>query len=84
MRELVEYPLLHPQVFVAIGAPTPRGLLLHGPPGCGKTHLARAIAGELNVAFIRIAAPEVVAGISGESEEKYHLYHMSLITTNDE
>lgn len=48
----------------------PRGILLHGPPGCGKTLLANAIAGELDVAFLRISAPEIVSGMSGESEQK--------------
>lgn len=48
----------------------PRGILLHGPPGCGKTLLANAIAGELNVAFLKISAPEIVSGMSGESEQK--------------
>ena len=48
----------------------PRGILLHGPPGCGKTLLANAIAGELGVAFLRISAPEIVSGMSGESEQK--------------
>lgn len=48
----------------------PRGILLHGPPGCGKTLLANAIAGELDVAFLKISAPEIVSGMSGESEQK--------------
>jgi len=48
----------------------PRGILLHGPPGCGKTLLANAVAGELGVAFLKISAPEVVSGMSGESEQK--------------
>lgn len=51
----------------------PRGILLHGPPGCGKTLLANAIAGELDVAFLRISAPEIVSGMSGESEQKVPL-----------
>ena len=44
----------------------PRGVLLHGPPGCGKTDLAHAIANECGVPFLRISAPEIVAGVSGE------------------
>ena len=43
---------------------------MHGPPGCGKTLLANAIAGELGVSFLRISAPEIVSGMSGESEQK--------------
>eukprot|EP00276_Gloeochaete_wittrockiana_P005799 CAMPEP_0184662832 /NCGR_PEP_ID=MMETSP0308-20130426/45141_1 /TAXON_ID=38269 /ORGANISM="Gloeochaete witrockiana, Strain SAG 46.84" /LENGTH=771 /DNA_ID=CAMNT_0027105117 /DNA_START=76 /DNA_END=2391 /DNA_ORIENTATION=+ len=70
VRELVEYPLTHPELYVHLGVQPPRGVLLHGPPGCGKTLLATAIAGELGVPFLRIAAPEVVSGMSGESEAK--------------
>lgn len=62
--------LKHPEVYQQIGVPPPRGLLLHGPPGCGKTLLAHAIAGELDLPFIKIAATEIVSGVSGESEEK--------------
>lgn len=70
VRELVEYPLTHPEVYRHLGVEPPRGILLHGPAGCGKTLLAHAIAGELGVAFIKISAPEIVSGMSGESEQK--------------
>ncbi len=70
VRELVEYPLRHPEIYQHLGVEPPRGLLLHGPPGCGKTLLAHAIAGELGVPFFKIAGPEVVSGVSGQSEEK--------------
>ena len=70
VRELVEYPLMHPEIYAHLGVEPPRGVLLHGPPGCGKTLLATAIAGELGVTFMRISAPEVVSGMSGESEAK--------------
>ena len=70
VRELVEYPLTHPEIYAHLGVEPPRGLLLHGPPGCGKTLLATSIAAELGVAFLRISAPEVVSGMSGESEAK--------------
>ena len=70
VRELVEYPLRHPEVFAWLGVPPPRGVLLHGPPGTGKTALAHAIATELGVPFFGVAAPELVAGVSGESEGK--------------
>ncbi|ESO87775.1 hypothetical protein LOTGIDRAFT_166366 [Lottia gigantea] len=60
----------HPEVYKQLGVTPPRGFLLHGPPGCGKTLLANAIAGELGLPFIKLAATEVVSGVSGESEEK--------------
>ncbi|EKE37391.1 hypothetical protein ENUP19_0305G0009 [Entamoeba nuttalli] len=70
VRELVEYPLLHPEIYKHLGIEPPRGILLHGPPGCGKTLLAKAIAGEVGVAFIEVSATELVGGMSGESESK--------------
>lgn len=68
--ELIGMPLSHPEVYMHIGTDTPRGVLLHGPPGCGKTVLANAIANELQVPFISISAPSIVSGMSGESEKK--------------
>uniref|UniRef100_V5HWH1 Putative nuclear aaa atpase vcp subfamily protein n=1 Tax=Ixodes ricinus TaxID=34613 RepID=V5HWH1_IXORI len=62
--------LKHPEVYKKLGVVPPRGFLLHGPPGCGKTLLAHAIAGELEMPMIKVAAPEIVAGVSGESEER--------------
>lgn len=70
VQELIEYPLKHPEVYSWLGVYPPRGVLLHGPPGCGKTALANAIANECKVPFLRISAPEVVSGMSGESEAK--------------
>lgn len=70
IRELIEYPLKHPEVYDWLGVDPPRGVLLHGPPGCGKTALANAIANECGVAFIKVSAPEIVSGMSGESEAK--------------
>nr|CCA19969.1 ribosome biogenesis ATPase RIX7 putative [Albugo laibachii Nc14] len=70
VKELIEYPLTHPEVYVHLGVEPPRGILLHGPPGTGKTMLANSIAGESGAAFIRISAPEIVSGMSGESEQK--------------
>jgi hypothetical protein len=58
------------QVYAWLGVEPPRGVLLHGPPGCGKTALAHAIANECSVPFLRVSAPEVVSGMSGESEAK--------------
>ncbi|XP_045393062.1 nuclear valosin-containing protein-like isoform X1 [Lemur catta] len=60
----------HPEVYHHLGVVPPRGVLLHGPPGCGKTLLAHAIAGELDLPILKVAAPEVVSGVSGESEQK--------------
>ncbi|NXT38527.1 NVL protein, partial [Pelecanoides urinatrix] len=60
----------HPEVYNHLGVVPPRGFLLHGPPGCGKTLLAQAIAGELELPMLKVAATEVVSGVSGESEQK--------------
>ncbi|XP_021102093.1 nuclear valosin-containing protein-like isoform X5 [Heterocephalus glaber] len=60
----------HPEVYHHLGIVPPRGVLLHGPPGCGKTLLAHAIAGELDLPLLKVAAPEIVSGVSGESEQK--------------
>lgn len=70
IRELVEWPLSRSYLYDQLGVDPPRGILLHGPSGCGKTLLANAIAGELNVPFLRLSAPEIVSGVSGESERK--------------
>ncbi|GAA97291.1 hypothetical protein E5Q_03969 [Mixia osmundae IAM 14324] len=66
--ELVAMPLCHPEIYLHTGVRPPTGVLLCGPPGCGKTMLAGAIAGELGVPFLNISAPSVVSGMSGESE----------------
>ncbi|XP_074846000.1 nuclear valosin-containing protein-like isoform X2 [Carettochelys insculpta] len=60
----------HPEVYNHLGVVAPRGFLLHGPPGCGKTLLAQAIAGELELPMLKVAATEIVSGVSGESEQK--------------
>uniref|UniRef100_A0A8C2Y8H7 Nuclear VCP like n=1 Tax=Coturnix japonica TaxID=93934 RepID=A0A8C2Y8H7_COTJA len=60
----------HPEVYLHLGVVPPRGFLLHGPPGCGKTLLAQAIAGELELPMLKVAATEMVSGVSGESEQK--------------
>ena len=70
IRDLIEYPLKHPEIYGWLGVEPPRGVLLHGPPGCGKTALANAIANECGVPFLRVSAPEMVSGMSGESEAK--------------
>ena len=68
IKQLVEYPLVRPEIYHHLGVDPPRGVLLRGPPGCGKSHLANAIAGQLGLPFFRISAPELVSGMSGESE----------------
>ncbi|KAG0284763.1 hypothetical protein BGZ96_010894 [Linnemannia gamsii] len=70
VKEYVMMPLAHPEVYAHMGVKPPRGILLHGPPGTGKTMMANAIAGSLGVPFITISAPSVVSGMSGESEKK--------------
>ena len=70
IRQLVEYPLVRPELYRHLGVDPPRGVLLRGPPGCGKTHLANAIAGQLGVPYFRVSAPELVSGMSGESEAR--------------
>lgn len=70
IKELILCPLMHPELYAWLGVDPPRGVLLHGPPGCGKTTLAHAIAQEARVPFFSIAATEIVSGMSGESEAK--------------
>eukprot|EP00443_Scrippsiella_acuminata_P069257 CAMPEP_0115392608 /NCGR_PEP_ID=MMETSP0271-20121206/11309_1 /TAXON_ID=71861 /ORGANISM="Scrippsiella trochoidea, Strain CCMP3099" /LENGTH=758 /DNA_ID=CAMNT_0002816195 /DNA_START=59 /DNA_END=2333 /DNA_ORIENTATION=- len=70
LRQLIVQPLAHPEVFAHLGVHPPTGVLLHGPPGSGKTKLAHAIAGTTGVAFFKVAATEIVSGMSGESEAK--------------
>ncbi|KAL6445350.1 hypothetical protein ACFW04_002273 [Cataglyphis niger] len=62
--------MVHPEILKQLGISPPRGFLLHGPPGCGKTLLAYAAAGELNIPLLKVAGPELVAGVSGESEAR--------------
>ncbi|PWN26847.1 AAA-domain-containing protein [Jaminaea rosea] len=66
--ELIAMPLCHPEIYSHTGVKPPRGVLLHGPPGCGKTMLAGAVAGDLGVPFLSVSAPSIVSGTSGESE----------------
>jgi transitional endoplasmic reticulum ATPase len=70
VRELVELPIKHPEIFLRLGIDPPSGILLYGPPGTGKTLLARAIANETEASFFSISAPEVVNKFYGESEKK--------------
>ncbi|GLI70242.1 hypothetical protein VaNZ11_015088, partial [Volvox africanus] len=68
IRELVELPLRHPQLFKTIGVKPPKGILLYGPPGSGKTLIARAVANETGAFFVVVNGPEIMSKLAGESE----------------
>jgi transitional endoplasmic reticulum ATPase len=70
IREMVELPMRHPELFDKIGVEAPKGVLLYGPPGTGKTLLAKAVAGETNAHFISLSGPEIMGKHYGESEER--------------
>jgi transitional endoplasmic reticulum ATPase len=70
IREMVELPLRHPELFDKIGVEAPKGVLLYGSPGTGKTLLAKAVAGETNANFVSISGPEIMGKHYGESEER--------------
>jgi len=70
IREMVELPMRHPELFEKIGVEAPKGVLLYGPPGTGKTLLAKAVAGETNAHFISISGPEIMGKFYGESEQR--------------
>ena len=70
IREMVELPMRHPELFEKLGVEAPKGVLLYGPPGTGKTLLAKAVAGETNSHFISLSGPEIIGKYYGESEER--------------
>lgn len=70
VREMIELPLRHPELFKRLGVEAPKGVLLYGPPGTGKTLLAKAVAHETNANFYTIGGPEIMSKYYGESEEK--------------
>ena len=70
VREMVELPLRHPELFQRLGVDPPKGVLLYGPPGTGKTRLARAVANESEAHFLQIAGPEIIGSQYGESEKR--------------
>ena len=69
VREMIELPLRHPELFDRLGVEAPKGVLLHGPPGTGKTLLAKAVASETNADFHAISGPEIMSKFYGQSEE---------------
>ncbi|PCN50067.1 AAA family ATPase [Candidatus Geothermarchaeota archaeon ex4572_27] len=70
IREMIELPLRHPELFKHLGIEPPKGVLLYGPPGCGKTLLAKAVANESGANFISINGPEIMSKFYGESEQR--------------
>ncbi|WP_299308560.1 CDC48 family AAA ATPase [uncultured Croceicoccus sp.] len=70
LREMVELPLRYPELFTRLGVDPPKGVLLHGPPGTGKTRLARAVASESDANFFTINGPEIMGSAYGESEKR--------------
>ncbi|MFA9426613.1 CDC48 family AAA ATPase [Natronorubrum sp. A-ect3] len=70
VREMIELPMRHPELFQQLGIEPPKGVLLHGPPGTGKTLMAKAVANEIDAHFETISGPEIMSKYYGESEEK--------------
>ncbi|PAU83541.1 AAA family ATPase [Halorubrum salipaludis] len=70
VREMIELPMRHPELFKRLGIDPPKGVLLHGPPGTGKTLIAKAVANEIDANFHTISGPEIMSKYYGESEEK--------------
>jgi transitional endoplasmic reticulum ATPase len=70
VREMIELPMKHPEVFQKLGIEPPKGILLHGPPGTGKTLIAKAVANESGASFFSIAGPEIMSKYYGESEQR--------------
>jgi len=74
VRLKIVHPLMHPELYAAFGKQAGGGILLYGPPGCGKTHLARATAGEMGSDFIAVGIDDVLDMYLGEAEQKLHLW----------
>ncbi|KAL8734178.1 MAG: hypothetical protein Q9166_001663 [cf. Caloplaca sp. 2 TL-2023] len=79
-KENIVLPLLRPKLYIDRGLKIPRGVLLHGPPGCGKTALCEALAAELGLPFLQIAAPTIISGTSGESEKQLREHFAAAIS----
>jgi transitional endoplasmic reticulum ATPase len=80
IRELVELPLRHPQIFRTVGIPPPRGVLMYGPPGSGKTMIAKAVAAETGAFFFLLNGPEIMSKLAGESESNLRKVSSILIS----
>ncbi|MDP2666985.1 MAG: CDC48 family AAA ATPase [Candidatus Diapherotrites archaeon] len=74
VREMIELPMRHPELFRKLGIEPPKGVLLHGPPGTGKTLLAKAVANETQAHFISVSAPSIMSKFVGEAEERVRQY----------
>ena len=83
IREMVELPMRHPELFEKIGVEAPKGVLLYGPPGTGKTLLAKAVAGETNANFTYLSGPEIMGKYYGESEERLREFFKQAIDEID-
>ena len=70
VREMIELPLRHPEIFERLGIEPPKGVLLHGPPGTGKTLIAKAVANEVDAYFVTLSGPEIMSKYYGESEKQ--------------
>ena len=70
VREMIELPMRHPELFKRLGIDPPKGVLLHGPPGTGKTLIAKAVANEIDASFHTVSGPEIMSKYYGESEEQ--------------
>jgi transitional endoplasmic reticulum ATPase len=79
IRELVELPLRHPQIFRTVGIPPPRGVLMYGPPGSGKTMIAKAIAAETGAYFFLVNGPEIMSKLAGESESNLRKVNQTVL-----
>ena len=82
LKEMIEWPIAHESIFQWLGIQPPKGILISGPPGCGKTLLATAIAGQNpDIPFYKLNGPEIVSGISGQSEEKIRTFFTRVAET---
>ena len=82
LKEMIQYPVVYPELFLQFGSRPPKGILFYGPPGCGKTLLAKAVASECQANFICVKGPELLNMWFGESEANVRdIFHKVLSTT---